>query len=350
MKSGEAQTNQILKLEETMRKITAISVLLLLASALSAKDAPVPEWVTNHRGAYPDADYLAQRGSGKTAETAQTDATSQIARYFQTNVSANLSTTMRSITGAGKVDESTTVVDEVRVSSEVSLFALEHTEPYYYKKEKKWYCVAYIRRDAAWRQYAPVVDGAKAEFYALYDNAGKESEPFIRCGLYKAAWENGKNFLERLEYARILSPAGEAAYSGDRRTVSQIPALIQSEREKCAVHLTVHGDYGNIIETSLTSALTKSGIRTTSSASQAAYTATAVIEPNATGTDPMSINPSVDIRIQGRGGRSVYSLQVRSGERTVAYTLESAQKKAYPALAKKIEDAFSKDLGAALRL
>ena len=333
-----------------MRKITATSALILLACALSAKEAPMPEWVTNHRGAYPDAEYLAQRGSGKTAEAAQTDATAQIARYFQTNVSANLSTTMQSITGAGKVDESTTVVDEVRVSSEVSLFALEHTEPYYYKKEKKWYCVAYIRRDAAWRQYAPVVDGAKAEFQALYDNAVRESEPFIRCGLYKAAWESGKNFLERLEYARILSPAGEAAYMGDRQTVSRIPALVQGERERCAVHLTVSGDHGGIIETALRGALARSGMRAASSAGEAAYTATAVIEPNAIGSDPMSISPSVDIRIMGRGGRGVYSLQVRSGEKTVAYTLESAQRKAYPALAKETEDALGKDLGAALGL
>ncbi|MBQ6779984.1 MAG: LPP20 family lipoprotein [Treponema sp.] len=63
-----------------------------------AKSPPVPEWVSNHRMVYPESEYLAQRGSGETAEKAQTDAASALARYFQMTVSANLSTTMQSIT------------------------------------------------------------------------------------------------------------------------------------------------------------------------------------------------------------------------------------------------------------
>ena len=54
-----------------MRKSPGLLAGLLLASAAFAKTAPMPEWVTNHRAIYPDTEFLAQRGSGKTAEAAE---------------------------------------------------------------------------------------------------------------------------------------------------------------------------------------------------------------------------------------------------------------------------------------
>lgn len=332
-----------------MKKKFGFLANLLLAFVTFAKPAPMPEWVTNHRAVYPDAQYIAQRGSGKSAEQARTDALAQIARYFQTSVSANLTTTLKAVQTADSVQEETTIIDEMAVMSHVRLFAAETTESYYNKKEKRWYSVAFIEREAAWRQYAPSVENAKTRFHALLGNAEGEGEPFLKCERYKAAWEDGKDFLEVLEYARILHPKNEAAYTGDRAAVSRIPALIAGEREKCVLHLSVTGDYGNIVATALTNALEKCGLRTSAGASGAAYTATAVVEPNASGADPLNVRPSVEIKIQDRGGRNVYSLQVRSEEKTVAYTLENAQKKAYPALAaeceKKLTSGFSEALG-----
>ena len=95
------------------------------------------------------------RGSGDSAEKAKTDAAGALARYFQMTVSANLSTTLQSVTSGGAAAEQTTVTDTVQVSSDVQLFALEYTEPYYAKKEARWYCVAYIEREKAWAQYQP---------------------------------------------------------------------------------------------------------------------------------------------------------------------------------------------------
>ena len=90
-------------------------------------------------------------------------------------VSANLSTTMQSITSGKSVSEQTTVIDDVKVSSEVNLFALEYTEPYYFKKEKKWYCVAYINRADAWRQCQPQIDGAKNKSQSIISDEDKQN-------------------------------------------------------------------------------------------------------------------------------------------------------------------------------
>lgn len=109
---------------------------VLLSFAAICKKAAMPEWVQNYRTVFPASEYLAQRGSGDSAEKARTDATAALSRYFKTSVNANLSTTMTSVTAANSAEEKTLVVDDVNVQSEVELFALEYTEPFYYKAEK----------------------------------------------------------------------------------------------------------------------------------------------------------------------------------------------------------------------
>ena len=355
-KSRKKNAQGMRKKEHFMKKLIALFSLPLLAAAVLAGCASVPrgetmpEWVTSHRTVYPDGEYLAQRGSGNFSEAAQTDAMSQIARYFKTSVNANLSTTMQSISSGASVDERLTVVDDVRVSSEVSLFALECTVPYYHKKEKRWYCVAYIRRAEVWKQYKPQIDGALKTFIGQYESAVGEADPFMRISKCKTAWDAGGTLLEKLEYGRIISPKDEAAYSGDRDKIAQIPVMAEAAKKECTVFVDAPDDYNRTLTQAVSTALSTCGLTVAKTADGAAYTASVEIDDGASGSDPVSITPAVSVKITGKGGNSVYSFETAAKEKAVAYTLENAKKKAYPALAKEIEDALQKDLGVALKL
>ena len=114
-----------------MRKILIVIILTFVSTVCFAKPKSEPDWFKNYRTVFPNSEYLAQRGSGVTAEDAKTDAASQLARYFQSTVSANLSTTMSSITTGSSIQEETRVIDEVNVKSEVEFIGLEFTESYY---------------------------------------------------------------------------------------------------------------------------------------------------------------------------------------------------------------------------
>lgn len=98
------------------------------SAIVSAVPSKIPEWVQNYRTVYPNKEYLAQRGSGDSAEKAKNDAVAALSRYFQTSVNANLSTTMSSVTNGGSIEETTLVVDDVNVQSQVDFFELEYTE------------------------------------------------------------------------------------------------------------------------------------------------------------------------------------------------------------------------------
>ena len=103
------------------------------------------------------------------------------------NVSANLSTTMTSISSGTEIQEETSIINDVQVMSQVELFGLEYTEPFYFKKEKKWYCVAFINRENAWIQYKPQIEIAKNTFEGLVKKLDKESDSFTKLKSLKTA-------------------------------------------------------------------------------------------------------------------------------------------------------------------
>ncbi len=309
----------------------------------AAKTAP--EWVQNYKKVYPDSEYLAQRGSGDSAEKAKTDATSALARYLKANVNANLTATMTSVASGYSIDEKTSVVDDVSVQSEVELFGLEYTEPYYLKENSKWYCVAYLNRSNAWNQYKPQIEISKNTFSSLYKNAEKETDSFMRLSLYKKALEQGKVLLQKLEYGRIINPKEEAAYQKERDDVSKIPADFEASKQKCAVFITVENDYNKMIQTALSSALSKSGFLVVKNKAEANYTAKVEIDNNVLGENPFSIKPNLNLKIASSEERTVFSYESEADEKSLGYTIESAQKKAFPKLSKQMEDAVGENLG-----
>ena len=318
-----------------MKKTVIFFILCSFAAVFFAKPKSEPEWFKNYRSVFPNSEYLAQKGSGTTAEDAKTDAASQLARYFQSTVSANLSTTMSSITTGSSIQEETRVIDEVNVTSEVEFIGLEFTESYYYKSEKKWYAVAYMIREDAWIQYKPKIEAEKTKFYAFLKKAESEDDSFTKVSLYKNAWKVSSDFMEKLEYGRIINPNEEEKYSADRTTIAELPAKIEKEQKNLTIFVNLKGDYGNIMETSIKTALEKGGFIV---GEKGNYIADVIVSSNPNGENPVTIMPAVIVSIKSSEGKAVFSYEAKMMEKTVAYSLENAQKKAFPKLAEKINE------------
>ena len=188
-----------------MKKISFSLLFFLLCVSIFAKPSKEPDWVHNYKTIYPENHFIVQRGRGNSEEESKTEAIAQIARYFQTQVNANLSTNLTSISKNNEVIEETKIVNDVEILSQINLFAVEFTDPYYNKKEKKWYCLAYINREKAWNIFKSQIEITKSIFDVSYKNAENENEPFFQYALYKQSWETSKDFLEKLEFGRLLN-------------------------------------------------------------------------------------------------------------------------------------------------
>ena len=317
---------------------------------LYAKKAVMPEWVQNYRTVFPNSEYLAQRGSGDSAEKARTDATAALSRYFKTSVNANLSTTMTSVTVASSAEEKTLVVDDVNVQSQVELFVLEYTEPFYYKAEKKWYCVVFMNRNDAWQQYKPQIKIKKNSFCGLYANLEAEKDYFEKAKMCGKVWRSATELLEKLEYGRIINPQEEAAYQDERDKISKVPVIFEESKQNCSIYIQTENDYNRLAESAVSSAFADCGLNVSKNIEQANYIAEVLIELNVSGSEPVSVKPGLELKIQNKEEKTVYSCEVQAAEKSVAYTLENAQKKAFPKLAKETEEAVKKDLSGFLKL
>ena len=337
--------------ENPMKKsFLILTAALCCLMPLFAKKAAMPQWVHSYRTVFPASEYLAQRGSGDTAENARTDATAALSRYFKTSVNANLSTTMTSVTAANSAEEKTLVVDDVSVQSEVELFALEYTEPFYYKAEKKWYCVVYMSRNDAWQQYRPQIEIKKNSFNGLYKNLEAEKDYFEKAKMCGKVWRSAKELLEKLEYGRIINPKEEAAYQDERDKISKVPVTFEESRQNCSIYIQTQNDYSRLAESAVSSAFAGCGLNVSKNIGQANYTAEVFIELNVSGSEPISIKPGLELKIQSKEEKTVYSCEVQTAEKSVAYSLENAKKKAFPKLAKETEEAVKKDLSSFLEL
>ena len=83
---------------------------------------------------------------------------------------------------------------------------------------------------------------------------------------------------------------------------------------------------------------------------ESTYIAEVVIENNSTGGEPLAITPTVNIKIVSKNDKTVFSYEEFSNEKTVSYTLENAQKKAYPKLTEQIKAALKNEFENAFKL
>ncbi|MCQ2597695.1 MAG: LPP20 family lipoprotein [Treponema sp.] len=332
------------------KKFLLFFILFLTSFSMFSKQVKIPEWVQNYKTVYPAAEYLAQRGSGDSAEKARNDAISALSRYFQTNVSANLSTTMSSVTTGNTIDERTEIIDEVRIQSQVDFFGIEYTEPFYLKSEKKWYCVVYLNRNDAWQQLKPQIDVKKNSFIGLYKNLEKEKDYFTKMELCQKVWECGKELLVDLGYGRIIKADAEAAYQNERDMIANVPVIFEEAKQNCSMWLNIETDYNRTISNALSQVLGDFGLSVSKTQIEANYYVNVEIDENITGNDPMSIKPWISLKIISNAGKTVYSFEITAEEKSIGYSLESARKKAYPKLTKELENALKQKLNSILKL
>ena len=54
---------------------------------------------------------------------------------------------------------------------------------------------------------------------------------FSKLKALKTAWQKGKDFIEKLEYGRLISPTREAEYSSSRDKFSEIPVILEETKQ-----------------------------------------------------------------------------------------------------------------------
>ena len=323
----------------SLKTTSLVSVIccVILASCASAP----PSWMGNYREEYPSSEYIVQRGSGDTVEFAKTNGLQAIAQYFQTSVDASMQTQLKTMSNGVDTFEQRSTLTDIQVTSQIDLFGVEFTEPYFSKADNQWYILTYIHRETAWRQFKPRIEDDRNAFTALYTQARKQKDTFTEFQSYYLAWNKGQDFLESLELGRLLMDGVDSQYREDRALVATLPATLQEKAQACSMRFSISGDYEEIFTASIKDVFADMGFVVNENSG--IYRLKVVVTDNPAKHNTLqAVYPVVDISITDKDGKAVYSLQYK-GERFVATTLETAKRRGFRRTATEVKTEIIND-------
>ena len=331
-----------------MRRIFFAIALLCAESLLFAARVEKPEWVDEWRTMYPDDDYIAQLGKAvgkKASKEAKNNAANAVAQYLQTTVQSEVETdtvfTSENRTN-GKMSTSTKKVNRqnIKLSVDFTLNSLEFTEPWYNKKEKTWYCLAYVSREKAWNQYRPTIQAARDKLFAFYTAAQKSEEPLYRIRYYVQSQDYEQPFYEAYSFSRLFSVAlAEQYYGEDVAFVSSVRAKSAEEKSLSTFTIEVSGDVQSLVYQRLKDVLSGAGYTVKNKGEDANYVVTVkVILSDSLLSDLHVISPAFELSVDGKSA-SVFSYAKKAAS-VHGLQEEIVKSKATRALADEISRTF----------
>lgn len=335
----------------------ALNVLffLSLSAALYAKPEVIPDWVLNWQTVYPDSEYIAQKGTGKKADEAKSEALANLSYYFNSSVTAVRESNYNSLQtmtngNVGKVKEvsSLETIRDTAVTSHTELVGVEYTEPYYNRKDRTWHCVCYISRKIIWDKNEPALRVASENFKAFYNKANDTSDVFEKIRYLAMASEKGFGFVDKYSECQFYSEKlTGAAYGADMLLLSSLDSLIQEQKNKCRIYIDVNKDSGNQVYSAVSQVLSGNGFTVTRDRQTSTHVAKCFVDFENTLQDNIFIyNPSIEISIMKDGNIS-YSYSTNCG-RIKVFTKANGEKKSFEEINKRLNEGFDADLKSAL--
>lgn len=317
-----------------------ISNFFIISCATTKVERPV--WVTNPESEFPDREFLVQKASAKSKDEAKNEALSAISYYLDSKVSGIRESNFHSI----NEDTSQEIIRNTSVTTDLTLFGVEYTEPWYDSKSKNWYVLCYINRETAWTQFRPELQSARDKVFGFYDKALECKDGIEKIRFFSSALQEMLDFTSKYSYAQMFSEELTSAnYREDLKTLAKIKSLQQEEKNNTPIYIQIQNDMDSTIYNAISSGFSESGFTVTNNKSDCiAYVE---IEYNSEiRNDTFFYSPTVQLELLNNGS-SVYSYSDKA-KSVKAFTEKVGKTKALNELSERIQENFSKDFNAKL--
>jgi hypothetical protein len=309
--------------------------------------APIPDWAATPaaiRTAYPDSDFIAQRGRGATREAAELVAAAEIARFFTSQISANSGYSLSVTQQNGVETENSQIFDEAFVQSQINLFGIRYAQDAFYNKaEEQWQTVAYIDRNEAWAVYEPRFKRQADAFAALYTAAENESgqlRKFLRFGV-AAAYIRGGDFVEAEAFGQILHPQKmNASFGAIRAEIAALPQKTDDAKRNASVFIDCADDFESLVTNAFSRVLSEKGFPVSKNRDGAAVICAVSIDEGRQESDLGIFYYSSLQAVFSDASGAIFTFNA-TADRASAVTPNVAKRRAYTALAEKVVKLFS---------
>jgi len=323
------------------------ALILATLVALTACAAAPPPWDASTNAmqqAFPDGEFIAQRGRGATRAVAEADATAAIARFLNSEVVSRIAVLEQGWEQNGEAGARTEIEAEIFVQAEMQLFGVRHVpDAWFDRTHREWNTVAYINRAEAWQIYGPRFRQQAQIFATLFEAAEAETDPFRRALRYTAAQDFARSadFQAAQSMGQLLHPtAMDAEFTQAREMLAVLPQRAGNARMNAPVFIDVPLDFESLVQGAFSRRFAALGFPVTNDRNSAAAVCHVTVEE---GRQERQLGifyfPQVRAVISSPAG-TLFAFSAEGGQQA-AVTPDVAKRRAYQALADAVLDGFS---------
>ena len=327
-------------LSKTLLFFSFVLSLFMISCASTKQEAPL--WTDEYTidQAFPKDKYIARVGRAESKAASKAFADAELALFFEHTVEAQTAATTVMKNADGKTEIADRELERsVMIKSSVDLFAVEHTDPWFDKKSKRYLACAYIERTEAWKFYEPKLLSAREEFFNIYNQAMAEKDLIKRIKLLESSKAPARNYDDYIFFSSALYDLGYKKYKGDLEITGGIEKEIVSARLKATMQLQVTNDNDNRIYRKVSEILGGQGF--IFSDKNPAYKVIVNVEPNKNVySESITADPGISIYITN--GTETLLTYSKTVDRVTGFAAAEAfvNKKIYTALEEELDTSF----------
>jgi hypothetical protein len=281
---------------------------------------------------------------GATRAAAEANAAAQIARFFNSQISSQVSLTERYTERNGNAQSSTEMESETFVQSQMNLFGIRYArDAYFDKQQKEWVTVAYIDRAEAWQVYGPRFKQQADAFHLLFLAAEGETDPFRKALRYIAAqnYARSPDFQNADAMGQILLPAKmDAEFGPVRAEAASLVQKLDSARRNASVFIDCPVDFESMLVSAFSQKFAALGFPVANARNAAAAVCRLTVDE---GMQQRELGifyfPKLQAVISSPSG-TLFTFSAE-GAQASAVTPDVAKRRAYQSLVEKVNQSFS---------
>ena len=222
-----------------------LALLLSITLILPVFAEEAPEWYWDRRKLFPDREYISALGTAHTEKEARNDALSQLAVFFESNVSVSNEATFSVTEATGVSSVVREMSGKTLVYSNAELPSVKFTESFYNPSQKEFSICAYINKKEAASALSAQIGEHKTKAKSFLKNALEQQSEDIFTAFTNAVaaenllaqdWKNVRMLI-------VLSEAqGTLFFNEMQEMLESAEQIIRANRKKMTFTVDITGD------------------------------------------------------------------------------------------------------------
>lgn len=310
----------------------------------------IPLWASNEtiNQIFPEEDFIARIGFGKTEIFARLNADSELSTYFSAKIENTVFASENYVNQNDETSVQKQLSKNISLEGNSEVFALRHTDSYFDKKRGAFIVCAYINRKEAWSLIEPKLNSVSKAVNSLYSESQKSNENFFKIIQLHSVLQKSEEFYKLYFLAEGIVPQKAKQFYTTQGIIQNSQNESVKLKQNSVIFANVQGDDSGRIKTKVSEVLSKNGF----SVSDFRRDSDSSYSLNANVNIEISENcgffvcyPQISISVKTAEGKTVFSFS-KQIEKVASYTKESCERMALSKLEKEIEENFIKNRSA----